>query len=70
LDGPGFGILLHVDGSQGAIANRLLSYLSDLIVRRFSGQCLVGNTIIPGGEWSNWKSLEQLRWTKTGKAGG
>ena len=70
LDGPGFGILLHVDGSQGAIANRLLSYLSDLIVRRFSGQCLVGNTIIPGGEWSNWKSLEQFRWTKSGKADG
>ena len=67
LDGPGFGILLHVDGSQGAAANRLLSCLSDLIVRRFSGQCLVGNTIIPGGEWSNWKSLEQVRWTKPEK---
>ena len=38
LDGPGFGILLHVDRSHGAAANRLLSYLSDLIVRRFSGQ--------------------------------
>ena len=67
LDGPGFGILLHVNGSRGAAANRLQSCLSDLIVRRFSGQCLVGNTIIPGEEWSNWKSLEQLRWTKTGK---
>ena len=63
LDGPGFGILLHVNGSHGAAANRLLSCLSDLIVRRFSGQCLVGNTIIPGGEWLSWKSLEQLRWT-------
>jgi hypothetical protein len=68
LDGPGFGILLHVNGSQGAVANQLLSSLSDLIVRRFTGQCLVGNTIIPGGEWLNWKSFEQLRWTKTGKA--
>jgi hypothetical protein len=67
LEGPGFGILLHVNGSHGAAANRLLSCLSDLIVRRFSGQCLVGNTIIPGEEWSTWKSLEQLRWTKTGK---
>jgi hypothetical protein len=67
LEGPGFGILLHVNGSHGAAANRLLSCLSDIIVRRFSGQCLVGNTIIPGEEWSNWKSLEQLRWTKTGK---
>jgi hypothetical protein len=66
LDGPGFGILLHVNGSHGAAANRLLSRLSDLIARRFSGQCLVGNTIIPGEEWLNWKSLEQLRWT--GKA--
>jgi hypothetical protein len=67
LEGPGFGILLHVNGSHGAAANRLLSCLSELIVRRFSGQCLVGNTIIPGEEWSTWKSLEQLRWTKTGK---
>jgi hypothetical protein len=66
LDGPGFGILLHVNDSHGAAANRLLSCLSDLIVRRFSGQCLVGNTIIPGGEWLHWKSLEQLRWTNTG----
>ena len=63
LDGPGFGMLLHVDRSHGAAANRLLSCLSDLIVRRFSGQCLVGNTIIPGGEWLNWKSLEQLKWS-------
>jgi hypothetical protein len=68
LDGPGFGILLHVDGSHGTAANRLLSSVADLIVRRFSGQCLVGNTIIPGGEWLSWKSLEQLRWTKTAKA--
>ena len=70
LDGPGFGILLHVNGgSQGAPGNRLLSCLSDLIVRRFSGQCLVGNTIMPGEEWLNWKSLEQLRWSKTGNGG-
>jgi hypothetical protein len=63
LEGPGFGMLLHVDRSHGTAANRLLSSLSDLIVRRFSGQCLVGNTIIPGGEWLNWKSLEQLKWS-------
>ena len=69
LDGRGFGILLRLDCSQGAAAHRLLSVLSDLIVRRFAGQCLVGNTIIPGGEWLNWKSLEQLRWTKTGNPG-
>ena len=49
-------------------ANRVLSCLSDLIVRRFSGQCLVGNTIIPGGEWLNWKSLEQLRWRRAGSS--
>jgi hypothetical protein len=63
LEGPGFGIVLHVDPSHGAPANRLLSYVSDLMVRRFSGQCLVGNTIMPGGEWLSWKSLEQLRWS-------
>ena len=62
LDGPGFGIVLHVAGMQGQAANRLLSCASDVIARQFSGQCLVGNTIIPGGEWLNWKSLEQQRW--------
>lgn len=68
LEGPGFGIVLHVNGSQGATANRLLACLSDLIVRRFAGQCLIGNTIIPGGDWLAWKSLEQLRWSRTCKA--
>lgn len=64
LEGPGFGIMLHVAGAQGEAANRLLSCASDVIVQRFSGQCLVGNTIIPGGEWLSWKSLEQQRWMK------
>ncbi|NOT97037.1 MAG: hypothetical protein HOP00_12125, partial [Nitrospira sp.] len=40
---------------------QVLSLLADVIVQRFSGQCLVGNTIIPGGEWQNWKSFEQQR---------
>ena len=62
LDGPGFGIVLQVAGTQGQAVNRVLSCASDLIVRRFSGQCLVGNTIIPGEEWLSWKSLEQQRW--------
>jgi len=56
--------VLHVAGAQGQTANRLLSCASDVIVQRFSGQCLVGNTIIPGGEWPSWKSLEQQRWMK------
>jgi hypothetical protein len=62
LEGAGFGIVLHVVGAKGGAANRVLSCVSDLIVRRFSGQCLVGNTIIPGGEWIGWKSLERQRW--------
>lgn len=62
LDGPGFGIVLHVAGGAGRAASRVLSCTSDLLVRHFSGRCLVGNTIIPGGEWLNWKSLEQQRW--------
>jgi len=67
LEGPGFGIVLHVARTQGQTANRLLSCASDVIVRQFSGQCLVGNTIIPGGEWLSWKSLEQQRWTHEGR---
>ena len=68
LEGPGFGMVLHVNGSQGATANRLLEFVSDMIVRSFTGQCLIGNTIIPGGDWLAWKSLEQLRWSRTCRA--
>ncbi len=64
LDGPGFGIVVNTVGAQTRGASLILSAVADLLVRRFSGQCLVGNTIIPGGEWLSWKSLEQLRWTK------
>src|SRR4026208_95915 len=59
LEGPGFGVVLRVRGVQDRRAGQVLSLLADLIAQRFSGQCLVGNTIIPGGEWQNWKSFEQ-----------
>lgn len=62
LDGPGFGLVLQVIGNPTKVASRALSHLADAIVRRYSGQCLVGNTIIPGEEWLNWKLLEQQRW--------
>ena len=62
LDGPGFGLILQVTGNPTKVASRALSHLADAIVRRYSGQCLVGNTIIPGEEWLNWKLLEQQRW--------
>jgi len=65
IDGPGFGIVLHVAGTQGRAACRILSYAADLLARHFCGRCLVGNTIIPGGEWLNWKSLEHRRWMAT-----
>ena len=61
LDGPGFGVVLRVRGAHDRRTGQVLSLLADLIAQRFSGQCLVGNTIIPGGEWQNWKSFEQQR---------
>ncbi|BCA55653.1 hypothetical protein W02_27930 [Nitrospira sp. KM1] len=61
LDGPGFGVVLQVEGAHNRAANRILSTAADLLVRRFSGRCLVGNTIIPGGEWLSWKTLEYQR---------
>ena len=61
LDGPGFGVMLRVRGVQDRRTGQVLSLLADRIVQRFSGQCLVGNTIIPGGEWQNWKSFERQR---------
>jgi hypothetical protein len=61
LDGPGFGMVLRVRGAQDRRTGQVLSILADLITQRFSGQCLVGNTIIPGEEWQNWRSLGQQR---------
>ena len=61
LEGPGFGVVLRVRGVQDRRICQVFSLLADLIAQRFSGQCLVGNTIIPGGEWQNWKSFEQQR---------
>jgi len=46
---------------QDRRTGQVLSILADLIAQRFSGQCLVGNTIIPGEEWQNWRSLGQQR---------
>ena len=58
-EGSGFGMVLRVRGVQDRRTGQVLSLLADLVAQRFSGQCLVGNTIIPGGEWQNWKSLGQ-----------
>lgn len=63
LDGPGFGIVLTAVGTETRGASVILSSAADLLVRRFAGRCLVGNTIIPGREWHSWKSLEKQRWT-------
>ena len=61
LDGPGFVVVLRVREVQDRRICQAFSLLADLIAQRFSGQCLVGNTIIPGREWQNWKSFEQQR---------
>ena len=60
-DGPGFGMVLRVRGVQDRRTGQVLSTLADLVAQRFSGHCLVGNTIIPGEEWRNWRSLGQPR---------
>lgn len=62
VDGPGFGLVLQVVGNPTKAAACVLSRVADAIVRRYAGQCLVGNTIIPGEEWLSWKLLEQRRW--------
>jgi len=62
LDGPGFGLVLQVVGNPSKVTSRVLSHVADAIVQRYAGQCLVGNTIIPGEEWLSWKLLEQRRW--------
>ncbi|MGQ0811016.1 MAG: hypothetical protein ACT4OO_07310 [Nitrospiraceae bacterium] len=58
LDGPGFGIVLRLIGNPDRSTGRVLGLLADLIAQRFAGQCLVGNTIIPGTGWLSWKAIE------------
>jgi hypothetical protein len=62
LDGAGFGIVLQTSTLHNGQAGRVLGLLADLIARTFSGNCLVGNTIIPGMDWINGKLLERARW--------
>lgn len=53
-EGQGFGLLLRVFGMQDRRLSRILEVLADRITQRFSGNCLVGTTIIPGREWERW----------------
>ena len=53
-EGPGFGLMLRVFGVQDRRLNRILEVLADRITQCFSGNCLVGTTIIPGREWERW----------------
>ena len=51
---PGFGLMLRVFGTQDRKVSRILGILADKITQHFSGDCLVGSTIIPGSEWESW----------------
>ena len=53
-EGPGFGLMLRVFGMQDRRLSRILEVLADRITQCFSGNCLVGTTIIPGREWERW----------------
>ena len=53
-EGPGFGLMLRVFGVQDRRLSRILEVLADRITQCFSGNCLVGTTIIPGREWERW----------------
>lgn len=54
LDGQGFGLMLRILGAQDRQISRILENLADRITQRFTGNCLVGTTIIPGHEWETW----------------
>jgi hypothetical protein len=58
LDGQGFGLMLRVLGTQDRQVCRILEVLADHITQRFTGNCLVGTTIIPGREWESWIAQE------------
>lgn len=53
-DGQGFGLMLRILGTQDRQVSHILEVLAEHITQHFSGNCLVGTTIIPGGEWENW----------------
>ncbi|MBH0207815.1 MAG: hypothetical protein HP495_04685 [Nitrospira sp.] len=53
-EGQGFGLMLRVFGVQDRRLSRILEVLADRITQCFSGNCLVGTTIIPGREWERW----------------
>lgn len=59
LEGQGFGLTLRVFGIQDRRMSRILEVLAEQITRHFSGDCLVGTTIIPGREWEGWLIREQ-----------
>lgn len=61
-EGQGFGLLLRVFGIQDRRLSRILEVLADRITQRFSGNCLVGTTIIPGREWERWLVREHRSW--------
>jgi len=53
-DGQGFGVMLRILGIQDRQVSHILEVLAEHITQHFSGNCLVGTTIIPGQEWENW----------------
>jgi len=53
-DGQGFGLMLRILGTQDRQISHILEVVAEHITRHFSGNCLVGTTIIPGREWESW----------------
>ena len=58
LEGQGFGLMLRVFGIQDQRMRRTLEVLTDQITKHFTGDCLIGTTIIPGHEWEGWLTWE------------
>ena len=50
----GFGLMLRILGTRDRQVSQILEVLAEHITQHFSGNCLVGTTIIPGPEWENW----------------
>ncbi len=61
FDGAAFRVVLQTAPRNDGWGRQVITVLADAIARRFSGSCLVGDTIIPAADWSNWKNGDAKR---------
>jgi hypothetical protein len=57
-DERGFSLMLQAYGTENRRISQVFEILADRITQHFTGDCLVGTTIILGHEWESWLTWE------------